>query len=219
MSGAPDAGSSDALAGTMPSPMSYVVDTSVALKWYIPEVGSAEARHYMGPGIDRHAPDLLPLEGAHALLGSVNGFVAGRIFLGITEGGNFPAAVKVIAQWFPKSERALATALFNSGANVGAVGAPFFIAWLLEHGTWRSPFYIAAAAGLVWVVRATAPNRALVARYPEVFGSRFPGSSGGWVEALAAGSEPPTQTGLVWCDIEATRLFGWRRPASRGTSV
>ncbi len=44
------------------------------------------------------------------------------------EGGNFPAAVKVIAQWFPKSERALATALFNSGANVGAVGAPFFIA-------------------------------------------------------------------------------------------
>jgi len=92
------------------------------------------------------------VEAAHAMLGSVNGFVAGRIFLGITEGGNFPAAVKVIAQWFPKSERALATALFNSGAKGGAVGAPFFIAWLLEHGTWRSPFYIAGAAGIVWVV-------------------------------------------------------------------
>jgi len=45
-----------------------VIDTSVALKWYIPEQGSAEARRYMDPGIDRHAPDLLPLEGAHALL-------------------------------------------------------------------------------------------------------------------------------------------------------
>jgi predicted nucleic acid-binding protein len=46
----------------------YVIDTSVALKWYIPEAGFTEARCYMGPGIDRHSPDLLPLEGAHALL-------------------------------------------------------------------------------------------------------------------------------------------------------
>jgi len=73
-----------------------------------------------------------------------------------------------------------------------------------------------ARAALVWVVRATARNRALVARYPEVFGSRFPGSSGRWVAALTEGSEPPIQTGLVWCDLDATRLFGWRR-ALRGT--
>jgi predicted nucleic acid-binding protein len=46
----------------------YVIDTSVALKWYIPEAGFSQARRYMGPGMDRHAPDLLPLEGAHALL-------------------------------------------------------------------------------------------------------------------------------------------------------
>lgn len=59
---------SGARAGTILPVMSYVVDTSVALKWYIPEAGSAEARLYMSPGIDRHAPDLLPLEGAHALL-------------------------------------------------------------------------------------------------------------------------------------------------------
>jgi predicted nucleic acid-binding protein len=56
-----------AIAGAV-SPKPYIIDTSVALKWYIPEAGSAEARRYMGPGIDRHAPDLLPLEGAHALL-------------------------------------------------------------------------------------------------------------------------------------------------------
>jgi predicted nucleic acid-binding protein len=61
-------GPSEAPTSVVLPPMSYVVDTSIALKWYIPEVGSAEARLYMGPGIDRHAPDLLPLEGAHALL-------------------------------------------------------------------------------------------------------------------------------------------------------
>jgi DNA-binding XRE family transcriptional regulator len=63
----------------------------------------------------------------------------------------------------------------------------------------------------VWVVRATARNRALVARYPEVFATRFPGSSARWVAALTAGAEPPTQPGLVWCEVLATRLFAWRR--------
>jgi len=68
-----------------------------------------------------------------------------------------------------------------------------------------------AIVGLVWVVRATARNRALLARYPEVFASRFPGSSEGWVKALATGSAPPAEPGLVWCDVGATRLFAWRR--------
>jgi transcriptional regulator with XRE-family HTH domain len=62
-----------------------------------------------------------------------------------------------------------------------------------------------------WVVRATARNRELVARYPEVFAARFPGSSEGWIRALATGSEPPSEPGLVWCDVAATRLFAWRR--------
>jgi transcriptional regulator with XRE-family HTH domain len=62
-----------------------------------------------------------------------------------------------------------------------------------------------------WLVRATARNRALVARYPEVFATRFPGSSAGWVRAFAAGGEPPSEPGLVWCDAAATRLFAWRR--------
>lgn len=75
------------------------------------------------------------------------------------------------------------------------------------------------AVGLVWVVRATARNRALVARYPEVFGSRFPGSSAGWVAALTTGAPPPTEPGLVWCDVAATRLFPWRRPRRRAPSA
>jgi transcriptional regulator with XRE-family HTH domain len=62
-----------------------------------------------------------------------------------------------------------------------------------------------------WVIRATARNRALVARYPEVFATRFPGSSARWVAALTDGADPPELPGLVWCDVAATRLFAWRR--------
>jgi len=65
--------------------------------------------------------------------------------------GNFPAAIKTIAQWFPQTERAFATALFNSGANVGAIVAPFLVAWLLKIGTWHAPFFIAGGAGFIWV--------------------------------------------------------------------
>jgi transcriptional regulator with XRE-family HTH domain len=62
-----------------------------------------------------------------------------------------------------------------------------------------------------WVVRATRANRRLIARYPELFASRFPGSSAAWVATLTRGSPPPEAPGLVWCDVAATRLFAWRR--------
>jgi ACS family hexuronate transporter-like MFS transporter len=89
---------------------------------------------------------------SHTLVTSVEGFMAARIFLGLSEAGNFPAAIKAIAQWFPRAERAFATALFNSGANVGAIVAPFLVAWLLRNGfTWHAPFFIAAGASIVWV--------------------------------------------------------------------
>lgn len=63
----------------------------------------------------------------------------------------------------------------------------------------------------VWVVRATRRNIDLVRRYPEVFATRFPGSSARWVRALVAGEAPPMEAGLIWCDIPATRLFAWRQ--------
>jgi hypothetical protein len=79
----------------------------------------------------------------------------------------------------------------------------------LAVGKWGSNVRV----GVVWVVRATSRNRALVARYPEVFASRFPASSRAWVEALTTGtSPPPRDPGLAWCDVGATRLFAWRRP-------
>jgi transcriptional regulator with XRE-family HTH domain len=62
----------------------------------------------------------------------------------------------------------------------------------------------------VWIVRDTNRNRALVARYPEVFRARFPGSSAGWAHALTGGGEVPLEPGLVWCDLRATRIFAWR---------
>jgi hypothetical protein len=62
-----------------------------------------------------------------------------------------------------------------------------------------------------WVVRATRPNRELLARYPEAFSARFPGSLHGWVQALTSGADPPSAAGLVWCDPGARRLFPWRR--------
>lgn len=63
-----------------------------------------------------------------------------------------------------------------------------------------------------WVVRDTRRNRALVARYPELFSSTFIGSSLRWVRALdVGGKRPPSELGLVWCDLNATRLFAWRR--------
>ncbi len=65
--------------------------------------------------------------------------------------------------------------------------------------------------GLCWVVRVTARNRALVARYPEVFAARFPGSSTAWLRAITSGAEPPAEPGLVWSSVDGLRLFAWRR--------
>jgi Helix-turn-helix. len=69
-------------------------------------------------------------------------------------------------------------------------------------------------AGLVWVVRETARNRALIARYPEVFATLFTGSSRDWVNALVHGSEPPDAPGLIWCDTATGRLHAWHRRAA-----
>jgi len=88
---------------------------------------------------------------AHALVGSVNGFFAARIALGLGEGGNFPSAIKAVAIWFPPRERAYATALFNSGSNVGAIIAPAVVPWMALSFGWRSAFVAAGIAGLVWL--------------------------------------------------------------------
>lgn len=71
--------------------------------------------------------------------------------------------------------------------------------------------------GICWVMRATRANRELVARYPSLIASRFPGSLAAWVQALAEGAAPPIGDGLVWCDVGATRIYPWRRPTTSGS--
>jgi MFS transporter, ACS family, hexuronate transporter len=88
----------------------------------------------------------------HALVGSVGGFFRARIALGVSEGGNFPSAIKAVALWFPKRERAFATALFNSGANVGAVLAPAVVPWIAYTWGWRAAFVAAGIIGLGWLL-------------------------------------------------------------------
>ena len=74
---------------------------------------------------------------AHSLVRTTGGFIFVRSALGIGEGGNFPTAIKVCAEWFPKKERALATGIFNSGANIGAVVVPIVIPFILTMYGWR----------------------------------------------------------------------------------
>lgn len=79
------------------------------------------------------------------------GFMLARIALGLTEGGNFPGAIKAVAEWYPVKERALATGLFNAGTNVGAIVCPIAVPWLYNHLGWQSTFYLTGASGFLWV--------------------------------------------------------------------
>jgi len=88
---------------------------------------------------------------AHALVSTVGGFGIARAALGISEGGNFPAAVKAVALWFPKRERALATSIFNAGTNVGAIIAPAIVPAMALAWGWQSAFIAAGILGLLWL--------------------------------------------------------------------
>lgn len=89
---------------------------------------------------------------AHAFAKSTFGFGLARVGLGVAEAGNFPAAIKSVAEWFPKKERALATGIFNSGANVGAVVAPIMVPAILGAYGWQEAFVITGAIGFIWLI-------------------------------------------------------------------
>lgn len=83
---------------------------------------------------------------------SIIGFILARTILGIGEAGNFPAAIKAIAEYFPKKERALATGIFNSGTNIGAILAPLTVPWMAINWGWQSAFIIVGVVGFVWLI-------------------------------------------------------------------
>ena len=88
----------------------------------------------------------------HALAKTTAGFTAARAALGLGESGNFPAAIKSVAEWFPKKQRAFATGIFNSGANIGAVIAPILVPWILGSYGWQEAFLITGALGFIWLI-------------------------------------------------------------------
>ena len=86
-----------------------------------------------------------------AFVNTVLGFAIVRGALGLTEAGNFPSAIKTVAEWFPKKERAFATGIFNSGANIGAIITPLTIPYIIQHWSWQTAFVITGLLGIVWV--------------------------------------------------------------------
>jgi ACS family hexuronate transporter-like MFS transporter len=88
----------------------------------------------------------------HAVAKSVTGFSIARVGLGLGEAGNFPAAMKAVAEWFPKKERALATGLFNAGTSIGVITALIIAPWILANYGWQQVFWITGALGFVWLI-------------------------------------------------------------------
>jgi ACS family hexuronate transporter-like MFS transporter len=87
-----------------------------------------------------------------AFVNTVLGFQIVRGALGLTESGNFPAAIKSVAEWFPKKERALATGIFNSGANIGAIVTPIAVPWILINYSWQTAFIVTGLLGFLWLI-------------------------------------------------------------------
>jgi ACS family hexuronate transporter-like MFS transporter len=110
------------------------------------------AMHAMALPVGHSLASLFGWAGATLIPVSVLGFIASRAVLAFGESGNFPAAIKATAEYFPKKERAFATGIFNSGANVGAVLAPLTVPWIAEKWGWESAFLIVGGVGLIWLL-------------------------------------------------------------------
>lgn len=107
--------------------------------------------HALAIPIGEGAATILGWIGIVAVPVSIAGFMVSRAVLAIGEAGNFPAAIKATAEYFPKKERSFATGIFNSGANVGAVLAPLTVPWIGDHWGWEAAFVIIGAIGFLWM--------------------------------------------------------------------
>lgn len=104
---------------------------------------------------------------AHALARSPGSFSLARFALGLGEAANFPAAIKSVAEWFPKKERALAAGILNAGANVGAIATPIIVPFIAIRYGWQGAFIVTGLLGFVWLIAWLAFYRA-PARHPRV---------------------------------------------------
>ncbi len=134
------------IAGRMMDRLGARVGFAIAITlWSIAAIAHAEAAVF-GPA----AAALLSMVGL-SYTASVAGFMFARFALGIGEAGNFPAAIKVTAEWFPKRERALATGIFNSGTNVGAIATPLVVPWITLTWGWYWAFVATGLLGFLWL--------------------------------------------------------------------
>jgi MFS transporter, ACS family, hexuronate transporter len=107
--------------------------------------------HAYAISIGENLSVILTTLGITALPVSILGFMFSRAVLAVGESGNFPAAIKATAEYHPKKERSLATGIFNSGANVGAILAPITVPWIATHWGWEKAFELVGAAGFLWL--------------------------------------------------------------------
>lgn len=132
----------------------------VGAGWFIDrvgvKVGYALAVLFWSAAEIAHALNwYIPVSAKIAMLSmpaTVLGFCTARFALGIAEGGNFPAAIKTVSEWFPKKERALSTGIFNSGSNVGAIAAPLLVPIVTVSLGWPAAFWITGALGILWLI-------------------------------------------------------------------
>jgi len=117
----------------------------LGMGWFIDRIGTK-----LGYAISLAIWSLAAI--SHAMARSTIGFMAARGILGLSEAGNFPAAVKTVAEWFPKKERALATGIFNSGTNIGAIVAPLTVPLIAMHMGWQWAFILTGGIGLLWLL-------------------------------------------------------------------
>lgn len=123
--------------------------TLALVVWSIAAIGHAAASWFP----DLQVPSVLINPPSFVLLtGAAAGFALARFVLGLGEAGNFPAAIKTVAEWFPKKERALATGIFNSGTNVGAVITPLVVPWITLHWGWQWAFIATGVIGFLWLL-------------------------------------------------------------------
>ncbi|AHF16664.1 MFS transporter [Niabella soli] len=115
--------------------------------WSIGAIMHAESIN-VGTGLQ----SMLGWAGLAAVPVSIIGFMAARAVLGFGESGNFPAAIKATAEYFPKKERSLATGIFNSGSNVGAILAPLTVPWIAKNWGWYTAFLFIGAIGFIWLL-------------------------------------------------------------------
>ena len=168
----------------------------------------------------------------HALANSMLEFGMVRFSLGFGESGNFPAALKTVAEWFPQSERSLATGIFNSGVNVGAILAPLIVPWVTIHYGWHAAFLVTGIFSMLWIILWYSKYRK-PAEYPKLSVAELryinqgvtekPGPSTPWVKllgcrqtwAFAVGkflSDPIWWFYLFWMPSYFTPNFIWTFP-------